>query len=124
MDHVAREKAKLDDFVKSACSHARLDWKRFVHPMYRMESVFNVYRLEFQPIGHVDDWPSYDDPQIRPNPRMMRAKRGWPVSSMIRNNMDDVEHNGEKQCGLCRQIGHTRRTCTSLGDGGASSSRR
>ncbi|XP_016204359.1 uncharacterized protein LOC107644915 [Arachis ipaensis] len=33
--------------VFAACSHARLDWKRFVHPVYRMESVFNVYRSEF-----------------------------------------------------------------------------
>ncbi|QHO57018.1 uncharacterized protein DS421_3g78750 [Arachis hypogaea] len=55
---------------------------------------------------------------------MMRAKRGRPVSSRIRNNMDNVEHNEEKWCGLCRQIGHTRRTCTALGDIGASSSRR
>ncbi|XLU66208.1 hypothetical protein S245_025261 [Arachis hypogaea] len=77
--------------VLAAFSHARLDWKRFVHPVYRMESVFNVYRSEFQSIG-------------------------------IRNNMDDVEHNGEKRCGLCRQSWHTWRTCTALGDGGASSS--
>ncbi|XP_029153244.1 uncharacterized protein [Arachis hypogaea] len=39
----------------AACSHARLDWKRFVHPVYRMESVFNVYKSEFRPIGHEDD---------------------------------------------------------------------
>ncbi|RYR27787.1 hypothetical protein Ahy_B01g051845 [Arachis hypogaea] len=47
-----------------------------------------------------------------------------PVSSRICNNMDDVEHNGEKRCGLCRQIRHTRKTCTALSDGGASSSKR
>ncbi|XP_029149635.1 uncharacterized protein [Arachis hypogaea] len=41
--------------VLAACSHARLDWKRFVHPVYRMESIFNVYRSEFRPIGHEDD---------------------------------------------------------------------
>ncbi|XP_016195331.1 uncharacterized protein LOC107636326 [Arachis ipaensis] len=96
--------------VLAACSHARLDWRRFVHPVYRIESVFNIYILEFRPIGHVDDWPSYDGPRIRPNPRTMRVKRGRPVSSRIRKNMDDVEHNGEKRCGLCRQSGHTRRT--------------
>ncbi|KAL4288307.1 hypothetical protein AHAS_Ahas19G0273100 [Arachis hypogaea] len=95
--------------VLAACSHARLDWKSFIHPVYRIESVFNVYRSEFRP---------------RPNPRMMRVKRGRPVSSRIRNNMDDVEHNGEKQCRLCFQNGHTRRTCTALDGGGASSSRR
>ncbi|XP_057719828.1 uncharacterized protein LOC130934258 [Arachis stenosperma] len=109
--------------VLAACSHARLDWKRFVHPVYHMESVFNIYRSEFRPIGHEDDWPSYDGPRIHPKHQTMRVQRGRPVSSRIRNNMDDVKHNGEKQCGLCRQSRHTRRTCTALGGGGASSSR-
>ncbi|RYR72185.1 hypothetical protein Ahy_A02g006395 [Arachis hypogaea] len=62
-------------YVLAACSHARLDWKRFVHPVYRMELVFNVYRSEFRPIRHEDDWPSYDGPRIRPNPRMTRVKK-------------------------------------------------
>ncbi|KAL4390129.1 hypothetical protein AHAS_Ahas03G0114200 [Arachis hypogaea] len=53
-----------------------------------------VYRLEFCPIGHEDDWPSYDGLAIRPNPRMMRVKKGQPVSFRIRNNMDDVVHTG------------------------------
>ncbi|XP_025678937.1 uncharacterized protein [Arachis hypogaea] len=35
--------------VLAACSHARLDWKSFIHPVYRIESVFNVYRSEFRP---------------------------------------------------------------------------
>ncbi|KAL4304929.1 hypothetical protein AHAS_Ahas16G0027400 [Arachis hypogaea] len=68
----------------------------FMHPVYRMESVFNVYRSEFRPIGHEDDWPSYDRPRIWPNPKMMRVKKGQPVSSRIQNNMDDVEHTGKK----------------------------
>ncbi|XLT51515.1 hypothetical protein HN873_044119, partial [Arachis hypogaea] len=29
--------------VLAACSHARLDWTRFVHHVYRMKTVFNVY---------------------------------------------------------------------------------
>ncbi|KAL4320972.1 hypothetical protein AHAS_Ahas14G0063900 [Arachis hypogaea] len=53
----------------------------------------------------------------------MKVKRVRPVISRIRNNMDDVKHNGEKRCGLCRQVVHTRRTCTALDDGGALSSR-
>ncbi|XLU66680.1 hypothetical protein S245_025733 [Arachis hypogaea] len=88
-----------------------------------MELVFNVYITDFRPIRHKDDWPSYDKACIRPNPRMMRVKRGHPVSSRIRNNMDDVEHSGEKRCGLYYQVGPTCRTCTSLYGGRASSSR-
>ncbi|RYR73499.1 hypothetical protein Ahy_A02g007866 [Arachis hypogaea] len=110
--------------IIAACSHGRLDWKRFVHPVYRMELVFNVYRSEFRPIGHKDDWPSYDGPRIHPNPRMMRVKRGRPISSRICNNVDYIEHNEEKRCGLCCQSSHTWRTCTALDGGGASSSRR
>ncbi|XP_015953160.1 uncharacterized protein LOC107477624 [Arachis duranensis] len=109
--------------VLAACSHARIDWRGFVHPVYRMESVFNVYRSEFCSIGHEDDWPSYDGPHIQPNPRMMRVKKGRPVSSRIRNNMDDVEHTEEKRCGLCRQTSHTRKTCTAIDGASALSSR-
>ncbi|RYR34578.1 hypothetical protein Ahy_A10g049528 [Arachis hypogaea] len=75
-----------------------------------MESIFNIYRVEFRPIGHEDDWQSYNRPCIRPKLRMMRMKKGQPVSSRNRNNMDDVEHTGEKRCRLCRQTGHTRKT--------------
>ncbi|KAL4327760.1 hypothetical protein AHAS_Ahas13G0132300 [Arachis hypogaea] len=89
--------------------------------MYRMETIFNVYRAEFRPIGHDNDWPSYDGIRIRPNPRLMRIKRGLLVSTRIRNNIDNVEHGGKKRCGLCRQVIHTQRTCTIL-DGGATTS--
>ncbi|KAL4306254.1 uncharacterized protein LOC107646853 [Arachis ipaensis] len=109
--------------ILAACSHARIDWRGFVHLVYRMESVFNVYRLEFRPIGHEDDWPSYEG-RIQPNPMMMRVKKGRPVNSRIRNNMDDVEHTREKRCSLCRQPGDTRKTCPTVDGAGASSSRR
>ncbi|XP_072084703.1 uncharacterized protein [Arachis hypogaea] len=101
-------------YILAACSQARIDWKGFVHPLYRMDSIFNVYKVQFRPIGHEDDWPSYD----RPNPRMMRVKKGQPVSSRIQNNMDDVEHTKEKRCGLCRQTSHTQKICTAIDGAG------
>ncbi|RYR51925.1 hypothetical protein Ahy_A06g026869 [Arachis hypogaea] len=110
--------------VLAACSQGRIDWRGFVHPVYRMKLVFNIYRSEFRSIGHEDDWPFYDGLCIRPNPRMIRVKKGRPVSSRIRKKMDDVEHTREKKCGLCRHTGHTRKTCTAIDGGGASSSRR
>ncbi|RYQ83078.1 hypothetical protein Ahy_B10g101699 [Arachis hypogaea] len=51
-------------YVLAACSHARLDWRDHVHPMYRIETIFKVYNMEFRLIGHEDDWPSYDGPRI------------------------------------------------------------
>ncbi|KAL4320646.1 hypothetical protein AHAS_Ahas14G0031300 [Arachis hypogaea] len=65
-------------------------------PVYCMETVFNVYRSEFRPIDHEDDWASYDGSRIQSNPRMIRVKRGRPSSTNIHNNMDDVEPSGEK----------------------------
>ncbi|MED6112969.1 hypothetical protein PIB30_066648 [Stylosanthes scabra] len=61
---------------------------------------------------------------------MRRKKRGRPVSTRIRNDMDLVER-AEKRYSLCRQEGHTERGCPNtphgdhpgrpraLGDGGA-----
>ncbi|RYR78050.1 hypothetical protein Ahy_A01g002783 [Arachis hypogaea] len=31
-------------YILAACSQARIDWKGFVHPLYRMDSIFNVYK--------------------------------------------------------------------------------
>ncbi|RYR64341.1 hypothetical protein Ahy_A03g010470 [Arachis hypogaea] len=62
--------------ILTVCSHARLDWRAHVCPVYQMETVFKVYSMEFRSIGHENDWPSYDGPRIQPNPQLMRMKRG------------------------------------------------
>ncbi|RYR42304.1 hypothetical protein Ahy_A08g038767 [Arachis hypogaea] len=57
--------------VLAACSHVTMQdlSRRFMcmHLVYRMGTVFKVYRMEFRPIRHEDDWPTYDSPRIRPN---------------------------------------------------------
>ncbi|RYR68260.1 hypothetical protein Ahy_A03g014743 [Arachis hypogaea] len=50
--------------VLVVCSHDRLHWKDFVHRMYRMDTVF-IYRMEFRPISHQEDWLVYNGPSIR-----------------------------------------------------------
>ncbi|KAL4396888.1 hypothetical protein AHAS_Ahas01G0136900 [Arachis hypogaea] len=54
---------------------------------------------------------------LRPNLAIRRKAIGRPVSTRFGNDMDEVERH-EKRCGLCRQVGHTRRGCPnqSMGD--------
>ena len=100
--------------VLAACAYARLDWASLVDDVYRIQTVFNVYRMEFAAIGNEDYWPPYSGPRIRPNPELRRATEGRPVSTRIRNEMDAIEPGQPKRCGLCRQEGHTRRRCPTL----------
>lgn len=99
--------------VLAACGYpeVHLDWTSFVDDVYSMRSVFNVYRMEFQPASNETLWPQLNGPRLVPNPELRRAKEGRPVSSRIRNEMDDVETTHGKRCGLCRQSGHSRRRC-------------
>ncbi|XP_016204688.1 uncharacterized protein LOC107645222 [Arachis ipaensis] len=95
----------------AACAYARLDWKQYVDLVYRVESVFRVYEMEFQPLPDEEMWPPSEGQRIRPNPLLRRIMEGRPVSTRIRNEMDEVEPRPGKRCGLCRQPGHTRRHC-------------
>ncbi|XP_057759167.1 uncharacterized protein LOC130979678 [Arachis stenosperma] len=56
-------------------------------------------------------WPPYAGPTVIPDPNMRHAREGHPRSTRIRTNMDDADPNRPKRCGLCRQPGHTRRSC-------------
>ncbi|MED6214477.1 hypothetical protein PIB30_103470 [Stylosanthes scabra] len=66
--------------------------------------------MEFLPIPDESLWPEWNEPTIRLNPAMRRKKKGYPVSTRIRNEMDMAEH-AEKRCIMCRQEGHTRCGC-------------
>ncbi|MED6140629.1 hypothetical protein PIB30_095096 [Stylosanthes scabra] len=46
---------------------------------------------------------------------MRRAREGRPRSVRIRANMDEVDPNRPRRCGLCKQPGHTRRSCPQRG---------
>ena len=74
----------------AACAYARLDWAS-LDDVYRIQTVFNVYRMEFAAIGNKDYWPPYSGPRIRPNSELRRATEGRPVSTRIRNEMDAIE---------------------------------
>ncbi|XP_025672901.1 uncharacterized protein [Arachis hypogaea] len=95
----------------AACAYARLDWQQYVDLVYRVESVFRVYEKEFQPMPDEEMWPPREGHRLRPNPLLRRSVEGRPVSTRIRNEMDEVELGPGKRCGLCRTPGHTRRSC-------------
>ncbi|XP_052114488.1 uncharacterized protein LOC127745600 [Arachis duranensis] len=82
--------------------------------VYRISSVFSVYRMRFIPPIPEGFWPPYDGPTVIPDPDKRRAREGRPRSTRIRTNMDEADPNRSKRCGLCRQLGHTHRSCPQL----------
>ncbi|XP_016173325.1 uncharacterized protein LOC107615811 [Arachis ipaensis] len=95
----------------ACCAYARVTWTSYVHSVYQISSVFNVYRISFTPPIPEGYWPPYDGPTMIPDPDRRRAREGRPRSTRIRTNMDEADPNRPKRCGLCRQPGHTRRNC-------------
>ncbi|XP_020996310.2 uncharacterized protein LOC110280108 [Arachis duranensis] len=76
---------------------------------------FCVYQMGFRPPIPEGFWPLYDGPTVIPDPNKRRAREGRPRSTRIRTNMDEADPNRPKRCGLCRQPGHTRRSCPQVG---------
>ncbi|RYR05599.1 hypothetical protein Ahy_B06g085446 isoform C [Arachis hypogaea] len=99
----------------ACCAYSRLTWQPYVHQVYCLSSIFDVYQIGITPPIPEDFWPPYDGPTVIPNPNMRRAREGRPRSTRIRTNMDDADPNRPKRCGLCRQPGHTRRSCPQAG---------
>ncbi|XP_016199348.1 uncharacterized protein LOC107640335 [Arachis ipaensis] len=95
----------------ACCAYARVSWSFYVHSVYQITSVFNVYRMGFTPLIPEGFWPPYDGPTVIPDPNRRRAREGRPRSTRIRTNMDEADPNRPKRCGLCRQPEHTRRSC-------------
>ena len=47
--------------------------------------------MEFALVVSEDYWLEYHGLPIRPNLEHRQATKGWPVSTRIRNNMDEVK---------------------------------
>ncbi|RYR34116.1 hypothetical protein Ahy_A10g048838 isoform B [Arachis hypogaea] len=99
----------------ACCAYSRVTWTSYVHSVYQISSVFSVYRMGFTPPIPEGFWPPYDGPTVIPDPDKRRAREGRPRSTRIRTNMDEADLNRPKRCGLCRQPGHTRRSCPQVG---------
>ncbi|RYQ89198.1 hypothetical protein Ahy_B09g095968 isoform B [Arachis hypogaea] len=99
----------------ACCAYSRVTWSSYVHSVYQISSVFRVYQMGFTPPIPEGFWPPYNGPTVIPDPAKRRAREGRPRSTRIRTNMDEADPNRPKRCGLCRQPGHTRRSCPQLG---------
>ncbi|XP_025662127.1 uncharacterized protein [Arachis hypogaea] len=93
------------------CAYSRLSWATYVHEVYCLSSVFNVYRMGFTPPIAESFWPPYDGPIVIANPTKRSASEGCPGRTRIQSIIDEVDPNRPKRCGLCKQPGHTRRRC-------------
>ncbi|XP_057734020.1 uncharacterized protein LOC130949269 [Arachis stenosperma] len=86
----------------ACCAYSQLNWASYVHEVYHMSEVFNVYNQGFLPPIPEGLWPPYAGPTIIPDPNMRRAKEGRPKATRIRGSMDQSQENQPKRCGLCR----------------------
>ncbi|XP_025675688.1 uncharacterized protein [Arachis hypogaea] len=95
----------------ACCAYSRLTWQPYVHQVYHLNSVFSVYQMEFTPPILEGFWPPYDGPTVILDPTKRRASERRPKTTRIRTSMDEADPNSPKRCGLCRQPGHTVRSC-------------
>ncbi|MED6131204.1 hypothetical protein PIB30_007495 [Stylosanthes scabra] len=62
------------DELEETEGYAGLEWGRYVDPVYKIQSVFSVYWVEFPPIPDEQYWPQWHGAIVRHNPSMRRKK--------------------------------------------------
>ncbi|XP_025611702.1 uncharacterized protein [Arachis hypogaea] len=79
----------------AACAYARLEWQQYVDLVYRMESVFRVYEMKFQPMPDEEMWPlmkahvSVPTPSYDAHLKDVRCLRGFGMR-WTRLSLDSV----------------------------------
>ncbi|XP_025635594.1 uncharacterized protein [Arachis hypogaea] len=97
--------------VFACCANQRLDWKLYVHDVYKMEQIRRVYRARFRPLGNPTTWPAYHGPRFVPNPYLRRVSKGRPRMTRFLNEMDTRMLRRPRRCTLCGAEGHSRSRC-------------
>ncbi|RYR55876.1 hypothetical protein Ahy_A05g021724 [Arachis hypogaea] len=97
--------------VFACCANQRLDWKLYVHDVYKMDQIRRVYRARFRPLGNPTTWPAYNGPRFVPNPYLRRVTKGRPKMTRFLNEMDTRMLRRPRRCRLCGAEGHTRSRC-------------
>ena len=54
--------------VVATCKHTHHGHNNYIHPMYRLESVCNIYKTLFGELRSETYWSSCHEPMISPNP--------------------------------------------------------
>ncbi|XP_052111504.1 uncharacterized protein LOC107468974 [Arachis duranensis] len=97
--------------VFACCANQRLDWKLYVHDVYKMDQIRRVYRARFRPLGNPTTWPAYNGPRFVPNPYLRRVTKGHPKMTRFLNEMDTRMLRRPRRCRLCGAEGHSRSRC-------------
>ncbi|XP_057760419.1 uncharacterized protein LOC130980792 [Arachis stenosperma] len=97
--------------VFACCANQRLDWRVYVHEVYKMDQVRRVYRARFRPLGNPTMWPVYSGPRFVPNPNMRRVNKGRPRMTRFLNEMDTRMLRAPRRCRQCGAEGHSRSRC-------------
>ncbi|XP_072090454.1 uncharacterized protein [Arachis hypogaea] len=97
--------------VFACCANQRLDWRVYVHEVYKMDQVRRVYRARFRPLGNPTTWPVYSGPRFVPNPNLRRVTKGRPRMTRFLNEMDTRMLRAPRCCRQCGAEGHSRSRC-------------
>ncbi|CAK8543472.1 unnamed protein product [Lathyrus sativus] len=86
-----------------------------ISDVFKVLSVFKVYRESFLGLPHQQNWPTYEGFTLCHDETMRRNKKGCPNSTRNRTEMDNLEKE-KRKCEICREIGHMRRKCLNVAD--------
>ena len=97
--------------ILAACHCRSIDFRQFVQGYYTTHAYLSTWAPLFYPIFDELKWPQYNGPIIVPLDSMKCLTFGRPKSSRLHNEMDARKTRTPQTCGLCKQLGHNRRSC-------------
>ncbi|RYR55069.1 hypothetical protein Ahy_A06g030320 [Arachis hypogaea] len=97
--------------VFACCASQQLDWQVYVHDVYKMDQVRQVYRARFRSLGNPTTWPAYNGPWFVPNSYLTRVTKGRPKMTRLLNEMDTRMLRRPRHCRLCGVEGHSHNRC-------------
>ncbi|CAK8530631.1 unnamed protein product [Lathyrus sativus] len=97
----------------STCTSIRQDHTMYIPDVFKIFSVFKIYKESFFELPHHENWQTYEGYTLFHDETMRRKKKGCPNSTQIRTKMDDVEKE-KRKCVICHKICHMRRKCPNI----------